>query len=88
MTKDVVVCELILSLPHATAIIKKFNQKKHRSANYFFELEDLGLNIWDREIDKRFPHLLKRLSDYFIPRFGDYGGDTAGYYLKVLRTRS
>lgn len=31
-----------ISLKHATAIIKKMHQKKHRDAGYFFELEELA----------------------------------------------
>lgn len=39
----------IISLPHATALIKKMNQKKNRDAGYFFDLVELEnrFKAWD-----------------------------------------
>lgn len=83
--KDVLVVEHVISLNHATAILRKFKQKKHDSHGYWFDLEDLGVNIWHKSIRQRLPHLFdyegvcKRM-------YADYGGSTDGYHLRVYRT--
>jgi len=45
----------LISLPHALAIIKKMNQKKHRDAGYSFELSEVDdqYKVW-ATADKRF----------------------------------
>lgn len=81
---SVLVVEHLISFVHATAILKKFKQKKHAKMGYFFELTDLGMNIWDTRINKTFDYLKKAGND-LPPRYGDYPGGTAGWHLKVYR---
>ena len=83
--KNVLVIEHIISLAHATTMVRKFKVKKHARMGYFFELKDLGMNIWDPKIEKMFHHLKKPNND-LVSRFADYGGVTAGYHLKVYRS--
>lgn len=83
---SVLVVEHIISYAHAVAILKKFKVKKHAKMGYFFELTDLGMNIWNRKIEKMFPHL-KKVGDDLVPRYGDYSGHGGadGWHLKVYR---
>lgn len=85
--REVLVVEHLISLPHATAILKKFKQKKHASAGYFFELTDLGVSIHHRGIAKKFPHLCDHVNKDGLPRhYADYSGAVHGYHLKVYRS--
>jgi hypothetical protein len=81
----VLVVEHLISLNHATKVMRLFKQKKHKDAGYFFELTDLGVNIWHRSLRQRFPHLF---DDEGVCKhlYADYGGTTNGYHLKVYRT--
>lgn len=40
----------IISLPHATRIIKKLNSKKHAALGYCFEIQDLGITLAEAEL--------------------------------------
>ena len=42
--KDVLVAEWIISHPKMCKIVKLLNSKKHAHRNYWFEVEDLGMN--------------------------------------------
>ena len=82
---EVLVVEHLLSLNHATKIIRKFKQKKHRDAGYWFELTDLNCPIWHKSLPQRFPHLFDH-EGVCKHMYADYGGGVPGYHLKVYRT--
>ena len=81
----VLVVEHLISLRHATKIMKTLKQRKHAKLGYFFELTDLGVNIWHQSLPQRFPHLFDH-DRVCKSMYADYGGTTAGYHLKVYRT--
>lgn len=82
----VLVVEHLISLSHATKILKLFKQKKHAALGYSFELTDLGVSIHHRGIAKKFPHLCDPARDGLPRHYADYTGATDGYHLKVYRT--
>ena len=60
----------IISLKHATAMIKKMHQKKHRGAGYSFELEDLSMRLHGNGMPK-------------ATIFAEYAQETPIYLLKI-----
>lgn len=87
MSQRVLVVEHLISLQHATRMLKLFKQKKHASFGYEFELDDLGVSIHHRGISKAFPNLCDPISG--LPRhYFDYSGSVDGYHLKVFKTVS
>jgi len=84
--KDVLVVEHLISLSHATKILKLFKQKKHAKAGYHFELTDLGVSIHNPSVARRFPHLCDPKCDNLPRHYADYSGAIQGYHLKVYRT--
>lgn len=81
-----VLVEHLISLPHATKIMKLFKQKRHAALGYYFELTDLGVSIHHRGIAKKFPHLCDPDRDGLPRHYADYSGAVHGYHLKVYRS--
>jgi len=44
-TPQVLVVDWLISLPHALRIISTFNQRKHRFADWSYEIEELDFNF-------------------------------------------
>jgi len=87
MSQRVLVVEHLISLRHATRMLKLFKRKKHASFGYEFELDDLGVSIHHRGIPKAFPNLCNPISG--LPKYySDYSDAVDGYHLKVFRTVS
>lgn len=84
--RDLLLARRVLSLNHATKILRRFKQKKHASAGYFFELEDLGFYAYSTKFYEYFGDELNVPTFWSRVMYGEYGPLTNLYVLKVFRT--
>ncbi len=84
--RDLLLVHRVLSLNHATKILRLFKQKKHADKGYFFELEDLGFCAYTRKFYEKLGTELN--DDTFWRRrwYAEYLPTTELYRLKVYRT--
>lgn len=78
---DPLIVEYVISLQHAARLMKKMNSKRHRNTGYYFVLDDLGLTMYDRNIERQYSHLIEKY-------YADYSmsNPVAAYRLRVYRT--
>ncbi len=80
-SRRILVVEWIISLSHATRMMKKLGTKTHRHMGYYFELTECGHYIWDQRLWKANP---ERYEGDLRKVYADYGGETPAYILKVF----
>lgn len=86
---DVLCADYVLSFDHAMKIIKKLKVKRHAALGFYYDLEDLNLDIWTCSylyVEPKPGRLSDEDYNAFAKHvFGDYRGGVRAFRLRVYR---